>query len=107
MEKIRHRRKFLTDLWIQQSVDPANTVEKFCNESSKMRKSLNKKSVQSRGNEYLNHKSSEKRFTRQTDINDFFNTRKELFYLRSQIDTILPGRSKDKSLISNLSKKLK
>ena len=34
------------------------------------------------------------------------NTRKELFNLRSQIDTILQGRSKDKSLISNLSKKL-
>ena len=106
METTHHRKKFIIDLRTEKKKDPINTIERFCKESLKRRKSLIKISFRTRGNEYINHKSSKKRYTRQTDINDFFNTRKELFYLRSQIDTILQGRSKDKSLISNLSKKL-
>ena len=87
MEKIQHRRKFLTDLWIQQTVHPAKTVEKFCKESLKMTKSLNKNSFQSKGNEYLIHKSNRKRYTKQNDINDFFNTRQELFSLKKELNS--------------------
>ena len=102
METTHHRKKFIIDLRTEKKKDPINTIERFCKESLKRRKSLIKISFRTRGNEYINHKSSKKRYTRQTDINDFFNTRKELFNLRSQMQ----GKSKGKSLISNLSKKL-